>query len=300
MEETIVGQAVDQARALEFLMSVDWWYGIAVGLINVIMILVLARVALHVVRRSIRSANKRATANLAAHDPQLKRRNTLSSLATSVVTYVVWGVALIMVLSELDVEIGPLLAGAGVLGLALGFGAQELVRDVVSGVFLLMDDSLAVGDTISVNGHTAKVESMSMRSVRARKFDGELMMIPAGEIRIFGNRSKDYSRAVVEVGASYDARPSEVKAALQLAADQTIESKRDLVLEDRGRSSILGFGDSAVNYEVMVKCIPGEHRSVRRVLYERVLENFADAGIEIPYPNRTVTLKGDLPAASAG
>ena len=145
---------------------------------------------------------------------------TLADLLGSVARYVVWTIAGVMVLSDVGFDVGPLLASAGVAGLAVGFGAQTLVKDVISGFFLLFDNTVGSGDLITFNGHTATVEYVGLRLIKARTFDGELMMIPAGELRVFGNKSLGFARVIVTVGLSYEQDAAEALRVLGEVAEE--------------------------------------------------------------------------------
>jgi moderate conductance mechanosensitive channel len=174
------------------------WIDLAGRLLSVAVVLALALVVLGLVGR-IRRRMVRRVDDLPSLDPGRQRALTVAALLQSTARYVVWGIATVMILGQLGMDIAPILAGAGVAGLAVGFGAQTLVKDVIAGVFLLFDNTLHVGDQITHAGHTGEVEYIGLRLVKIRTFDGELVMIPAGELRTFGNRSVGYSRAIVNV-----------------------------------------------------------------------------------------------------
>jgi small conductance mechanosensitive channel len=172
------------------------------GAVRIVVILGLAALILALVRRGTDRWIDRVQ-DLPPSDPKRQRAVTLGNLLQSIAGYAVWAIAGIMVLSEVGLDIGALIATAGIAGLAIGFGAQTLVKDVIGGVFLLFDDILHVGDLVTINGHTGTIEEIGVRLIKLRKFDGELVMIPAGEVRIFGNKSVQWARAVVPVGLSY-------------------------------------------------------------------------------------------------
>jgi hypothetical protein len=189
------------------------WIDLAGRLLSVAVVLALALVVLGLVGR-IRRRMVRRVDDLPSLDPGRQRALTVAALLQSTARYVVWGIATVMILGQLGMDIAPILAGAGVAGLAVGFGAQTLVKDVIAGVFLLFDNTLHVGDQITHAGHTGEVEYIGLRLVKIRTFDGELVMIPAGELRTFGNRSVGYSRAIVNVPipAGEDGAPARRRA----------------------------------------------------------------------------------------
>ncbi|NNF58170.1 MAG: mechanosensitive ion channel, partial [Rhodothermaceae bacterium] len=214
-------------------LETDFWFDLGMRAIRVAAIVLLALLVLGIVARLKRRWIKRVQ-DLPTLDKKRQRVLTVADLVGSIAKYVVWGIALIMILDALSLNIGPLLAGAGIAGLAIGFGAQTLVKDVISGLFLLFDDTLGVGDLITHNGEAGTVEYMGLRLLKVRKFDGELLMIPAGELRTFGNKSIGYMRVVVNVGLSYEQNVNEALAALDAVAQewaQTEEAQR-IMLED--------------------------------------------------------------------
>ena len=175
---------------LESLLDPTAWRPVLTGGVRIVVILALALAVLRVVRRLTNQWMTRVQ-ELEKTDARRQRADTLGNLIQSTAQYVVWPIATIMVLSEVGLDIGALLATAGVAGLAVGFGAQTLVKDVISGVFLLFDDLIHVGDLVSIGGTVGTVEEIGVRLIKVRKFDGELVMIPAGDIRTFGNKSMD-------------------------------------------------------------------------------------------------------------
>jgi small conductance mechanosensitive channel len=208
-----------------------------------------------------------------------------------------------MVLAAIGLDIGPLLAGAGIAGLAIGFGAQTLVKDVISGIFLLFDDIIHVGDLVTFNQVTGTVEAISLRLIKVRKFDGELVMIPAGELRTFGNKSVGFARVIVPVGVSYEQDLDEVLAALEEIAQEwaAIPENKDRMLEEKPIvQAVMELGDSAVTARIIVQVIPGEQFPAERDLRALVKRRFDQRGIEIPFPRRTVYVRqeDELPPRS--
>lgn len=179
------------------------WMGLLGTLLHIGLVVLLILIGLRVIDRAADRWMQRV-ADLPASHPRRQRASTLANLISSTARYTLWAVGLIMILSELGINVSALLATAGVAGLAIGFGAQTLVRDVISGVFLLFDDTIHVGDLVRVGNDTGTVEHIGVRLIKVRKFDGELLMIPAGELRIFGNRSIGFVRAIVEIGLAYE------------------------------------------------------------------------------------------------
>lgn len=259
-----------------------------VGAVRIVIIIGLAALLLALVRRG--TARWIASVEgLPSTHPKRQRAVTLGTLLRSVAGYAVWGVAGIMVLSEVGLDIGALLATAGVAGLAIGFGAQTLVKDVISGVFLLFDDLLHVGDLVTIGGHTGTVEEIGVRLIKLRKFDGELVMIPAGEVRTFGNKSVDWARAVVPVGLSYNQDVDAIIPVIEEVVNAWADENADILLEEAPQvQGLMDFGDSSVTARVSVRVVPGEQYAAERELRTRLKRVFDERGIDIPFPQRTM------------
>ena len=221
----------------------------------------------------------------------LQRTQTLAKVASSAGIVVIWALVIIYTLSELGYPLGPLLAGVGVVGLAIGFGAQNLVRDVVSGFFVLLEDQYGVGDIIGVNQEVSgKVEQLTLRVTGLRAIDGTMHFIANGEIKLVSNRSKDWARAVIDVGVAYKEQPDRVRSVLEQVATESKDDSstgRDLY----GVPEVLGvemLGEYEVIWRMLADTKPGKQWDVGRDLRERVKIAFDNAGIEIPYPHRVM------------
>ncbi len=279
-------------------MNIAFWFTLAAAAGRILLILALAFIGIKAVDR-LMERWKRQVEELPPLNPKRQRTYTLSSLISSTVRYVVWPLAIIMVLSELNMDIGALLATAGIAGLAVGFGAQTLVRDVISGIFLLFDDTLRVGDLVRIGSDVGTVEEVNIRLIKVRKFDGELLMVPAGELRTFGNRSITFARIVVMIGLSYEQDIDSILPIMQRVADAWVAEQDPEILVDEEASvqAINDFGDSAVTARIIMRVKPGEQFAAERELRLRLKREFDRLGIEIPFPRRTVYTRteDDLP-----
>ena len=265
--------------------------GILVSLFNIVVVLVLARLIIGTVNKGTRRWAKRY-AELPAIDPQRQHVLTISGLIISSARYIVWPVALIVVLSELNVDVAALIATAGIAGLAIGFGAQTLVKDVISGIFLLFDDTIHVGDLVKIGDEEGTVEFIGIRLLKVRKFNGEMLMVPAGELRIFGNRSIDYARVIVDVGLSYEQDLESILPILERIAHTWAEAHREILLEEEPQvQAITNFTDSSINARIIVQVQPGEQFEAERVLRRMIKQEFDQRGIEIPFPRRTIYMR---------
>jgi small conductance mechanosensitive channel len=215
---------------------------------------------------------------------------TLLPLIRNVARVVLGVIVTLTVLSELGVDIAPLLAGAGIAGLAIGFGAQSLVKDVITGVFILLEDSIAVGDVVNVGGHGGVVEGMTVRTVRLRDLSGNVHIVPFGEVASVLNMTKEFSYALIEAGVAYKEDVDQVIEVLReigagMAADPEFGP---MILEPLEVIGLDSFGESSVNIRVRIKTRPIKQWAVRREFHRRMKRAFDERGIEIPFPHRTV------------
>ncbi len=257
----------------------------AVQVVLVIAAAVLAYViAGAVIRRLLRRAHER-------------RARTLITLANSVAGYIIAFMALVLVLRVLGVDYTAILAGAGVVGLAVGFGAQTLVRDFISGFFLLLEDDISVGDFIVVGDISGSVEAVGLRATRVRAWDGTLFVVPNGELTRFGNRNRGFMRALVTVDLAYGQDAAAGMARAQAVADAWYAERAELCLEPPTVQGLLELGESGVRIRVVVKVLPLRHWEAERELRLRLKAAFESEGIEIPLPQRVVHLRHDPPRA---
>lgn len=218
------------------------------------------------------------------------RMRTLLPLVQKVILVTLVVVVALIVLSELGVNIGPLLAGAGVIGLAIGFGAQTLVKDVITGVFNLIEDTVAIGDVVTAGGHTGTVEDLSIRSVVLRDYSGVVHTVPFSSVTSVENMTKDFSYYVFDFGIGYREDVDEVMDLLhdigaELRDDPDYAPKILSPLEIAGLQS---FGDSAIVIRARIKTLPGAQWGVGREMNRRVKHAFDAHGIEIPFPHQTI------------
>jgi small-conductance mechanosensitive channel len=208
----------------------------------------------------------------------------------------------LMLLSEIGIEIGPLLAGAGVVGLAIGLGAQTLVKDMIAGFSLIMEDALAVGDVVRIGQHSGVVEAMNIRSIRLRGYDGTVQTIPLGGVTIVENLTKDYSFAVVDVAVGYREDLDKVAAVLKSLGDE-LQADPDYAADILAPIEIVGvdkFQDSSILVKARIKTYPIKQWNVMREFNRRLKARFEAEGIELPFPHRTLELSEATLKALAG
>jgi small conductance mechanosensitive channel len=215
-----------------------------------------------------------------------KRARTLGSVIRNVFTALVVGIAVLMVLRLLDLDITPVLTGAGIAGLAVGFGAQTLVRDIISGFFLILEDQIRVGDAASINGADGIVESINLRTVVLRDAEGTVHVYPNGAINNLANRSKDFSYYVVDLSVSYFDDTDRVAAALaQVGAELQADPRYGpLILEPIEVLGVDAFGEWSLKLKARIKTVPLKQWVIGRELRRRIIKAFAKNGFGIPFP----------------
>jgi len=212
-----------------------------------------------------------------------QRCKTLSTILTSAGLVLIAAIAAVMILSELGLNVGPIIAGAGIAGLAIGLGAQTLVKDIISGFFILLENQFAIGDVISVRGINGEVEKMTLRATFLRDLEGTLHVIPNGEIHILSNKTKGWARAVVNVGVAYKEDVERVSAILERIGQEMWQDEgyRLLLLEEPAVSGVEELGGSTMTLRIMVKTQPGRQWDISRELRKRIKETFQKEGIEM-------------------
>ena len=228
---------------------------------------------------------------LALQEQRSKQRaEALGTVLRSVASLTIYGMAAIITLGEFGVSLGPLVAGAGIVGVALGFGAQSLVKDFLSGIFMLVEDQYGVGDVIDVGEATGVVEEVNLRTTRLRDVNGTVWFFPNGEIRRVGNKSQQWARTVLDVEVAYDTDLGKAAEVIKAVADSVWHDQLEqaTVLEEPEIWGVEAFGESSVSIRLVLKVEPGEQWATAREVRKRLKRAFDQAGIEIPFPQRTV------------
>jgi moderate conductance mechanosensitive channel len=215
-----------------------------------------------------------------------KRARTLGSLIQKVSTIVISSVAALMILDEFDVYIAPVLTGAGIAGLALGFGAQTLVRDIISGFFMILEDQVRVGDVAAINGIGGLVEQINLRTIVLRDEEGAVHVFPNGAITTLANRSKDFSYYVITLSVPYQEDPDRIVQILRDVGDDLQQDHRfgSFILEPIEILGLDAFADWAMQIKLRIKTVPLRQWEVGRELRKRIRKALSAAGMPIPYP----------------
>jgi small-conductance mechanosensitive channel len=282
--------------------------------VTAVVILLAAWVINRLVRRTIRRlvgamgeerglAALRAPTALARTDelPSLRRvqrAETVGALLASAASFGIWTLAGLMALGTMGLDLGPLIAGAGIVGVALGFGSQNLVRDFISGIFMLLEDQYGVGDVVDAGPATGTVEGVGLRTTRLRDVNGTLWHIPNGEIRRVGNRSQGWARALVDVEVAYSTDLDDATRVIERVADDMWRDEHwaHRMLEEPEVWGVEELGPDGVRVRLVAKTRPLEQWKVARELRARIKAAFDKAGMEVSAP-KAATASDSPPAA---
>ena len=222
-----------------------------------------------------------------------QRAQALGTVLRSLVSIVVWGVVALIVLGEFGVNLGPILAGAGIVGIALGFGAQTLVRDFLSGLFMLAEDQYGVGDVIDVGDASGVVEEIRLRTTRLRDLSGTVWFVPNGEIRRVANKSQHWARTVLDIAVAYEADLDLATRVIKEAADSLWREgpMEATILEEPQVLGIEALGETSISIRLILKVEPGEQWAVARLARRRIKDALEAAGVEGPLSPQTVWVR---------
>jgi small conductance mechanosensitive channel len=270
------------------------WAKILISMANVFLILLISWALMGAAGRVLRALNVRMTAK----NPDLegrKRIETLMRVIRYIATVVIGAISVMLVLSEVGISIAPILATAGVAGLAVGFGAQSLVKDYFTGFVMILENQIRVGDSVEVGGKTGLVEEVTLRYVRLRDIEGAVHYVPNGVIATVTNRSRGFAFAVIDVGVGYREKLDRVQGIIldvgaELQADREFGPK---IVESVQLMGVEQWADSAVVLRCRFKVMPLEQGAVRREFLRRLKNVFDEQGIEIPFPSRTVYTRSE-------
>ena len=264
----------------------DWFFDHGITILVVIavavVVSVLSRTAVNRFRRKLEG-----TASL-TQEVNLQRATTLTAALSTTLVVLIWTIAILIVLGEFNISLGPLLATAGVAGVALGFGAQSIVRDTLSGFFILFENQYGVGDNVELQTPSGRVpgrvESLTLRVTSLRAFDGTLHIVPNGNILVASNRSRGWARAIVDVRAAYEEDVDKLRQVLEELFEE-LRADRNLQEWIQEGPSVLGverMGQDALVMRVVADTRPSKVMDVERTLRERITRRLGERGIRVP------------------
>lgn len=249
--------------------------------LKIVLVLGVAVVAYRLVARAVGRLIEGIRSAGPANPRALQRAETMGAVLRSIAKAVIGTLVVLLVLGEFGVELGPLIAGAGIAGVALGFGAQSLVKDFLSGIFMLVEDQFGVGDIVDVGEASGLVEGVSLRTTRLRDVEGTVWHVPNGEIRRVGNKSQQWSRALLDVQVAFETDVDEATRVIKAAADEVWHSADvgSSVLEEPEVWGVEGFGPTGIAIRLVVKTQPADQWKVLRELRSRIKVALDRAGI---------------------
>ncbi len=278
------------------LQTIDWdrWSGPALSAMRIVLIVVVAWIAMIVLDRMVGLLRSHLGKRLEGVEG-VRRAETLSRVIRYLIGVIVGAVAVMLVLGEVGVSLAPILGAAGVVGLAVGFGAQSLVKDYFTGFFVLFEDQIRTGDVVKIADHSGLVEDITLRHVRLRDYDGNVHYVPNNLITTVTNMSRVFAQAVIDIGVAYRENVDDVFAVMrevgaQLRSDAVFGPK---ILADLEIAGVERLDDSAVVLRCRFKVTALEQWTIKREYMRRLKAAFDERGIEIPFPHVTVYAGAD-------
>ncbi|MFD2990763.1 mechanosensitive ion channel family protein [Fictibacillus nanhaiensis] len=279
-------------KAVTIFSDKEWWTGIATTSLKIVGIIILAIIFKYIVKAAIANVFKvRLKSPLRLSE---RRENTLFRLLDNVASYVIYFVAILTILTEFGVDIKAILAGAGVVGLAIGFGAQSLVKDIITGFFIIFENQFSVGDTVRITNFEGTVEEIGLRTTKIKSWTGELHILPNSSITEVTNFSVHNSIAVVDLSIAYEEDIDKAQNIIQEVVKNAKPNYPEMVKEPE----VLGvqmLGASEVVIRVTAEVLPMTHFKIARELRKTLKHELEVAGIEIPYPKMVTYQKEPLP-----
>ncbi|NCG35079.1 MAG: mechanosensitive ion channel [Dehalococcoidales bacterium] len=287
----------------------SYFQGVVLDLINwflsngivIILMILSVWVIIRIISRTLPRVVKTfvmSRAEYGEHEETEKRANTLSKVFTGGTQIIVLIAGIFMILSKLEIPVGPVLAGFGVVGIAVGFGAQHLVRDIISGIFVIAENQYRTGDVVTIADKSGLVEDINLRRTILRDLEGTVHVVPNGEISVSSNRTKNYSRVVLDIGVAYKENLERVILILnqignELSADPVFGLN---IIKSPQVLRIQSFDDSAITIRILGDCKPMRQWLIRSELIRRIKARFDLEGIEIPFPHQTIYWGEDQPS----
>ena len=277
--------------------TIEYWIGLIIPWIlshgiKIIIIAVCAILLINILSRVIRKAVILAVVpdSTLSEESEKKREDTLIRIFNGALRIVIMLIALLMILQETGIQIAPLLAGAGIVGLAFGFGGQYLIRDLISGLFIILENQYRIGDVVNINSTGGLVEDISLRMTTLRDLDGTVHHIPHGEIKMVSNLSKNFARLNLDIGISYDSDLEKVievinKTGIEIAEDPKF---KDSIISPPKFLRINEFADSAIIVKILGDTKPLKQWEISGEFRKRIKVAFDKEGIEIPFPQRVI------------
>ncbi len=268
--------------------------------LRILLIMVIAAILVKISSKLIIKLKQHLKERADGDAEELKRIDTLGRVFRYIASILIVVIAIVEVLHQLGISIAPILAAAGVVGVAVGFGAQSLIKDYFNGFFLLLENQIRQGDVVEAGGKGGFVEEVTLRHIKMRDYDGNVHYVPNGIITTVTNMSRGFAHSVIDIGVAYRENVDEVMQIMREVGEdmRTDEEFQFKILDNLEMAGIDKLGDSAVTIRCRFKVKALEQWTVRREFFKRIKEQFDKRGIEIPYPHLTV-YPGQLKDGSA-
>jgi moderate conductance mechanosensitive channel len=268
-------------KIVEKFQNEDTWLSIGEGLIKIIAIFIIANILIRVGKLAIHNIFK--IRNLSPLNTSERREETLSKLLDSILSYVVYFIAFMMILSVLTIDVKALLAGAGIVGLAVGFGAQNLVKDIISGFFIIFEDQFSVGDHIRIGQFEGNVETIGLRTTKIKSWTGEVHILPNGSIVQVTNFSLNNSLAIVDIGIAYGEDIEKAESVIEELLVKMPEKYEQLIKAPE-LLGIQTMGPTEIVLRIVAETLPMQQASIARSIRKDIKLHLDQNGIETPYP----------------
>ncbi|ULA69713.1 MAG: Putative Small-conductance mechanosensitive ion channel [Nitrospira sp.] len=269
---------------------------VGIAILRIILVLAIGYVAIRFVRLGLRQLERVMIVASDKKDQESgtasKRAATLTGILRTIALSAIWAIIIIESLQLVGLDIAPILAGAGILGLAVGFGAQNLVRDLISGFFIILEDQVRLGDVAVINGTGGAVETITFRTISLRDFSGVVHIFPNGGITTLSNMTKDWSAFVLDMGVAYREDTDRVVEVMRAVGEELRQDQQlgALIVEPIEIVGVENFADSAVTIRARIKTKPAEQWKIGREYRRRLKKAFDAQHIEIPFPMRTLLM----------
>ncbi|WP_413304943.1 mechanosensitive ion channel family protein [Bacillus sp. 1P10SD] len=266
----------------------DTWLSMGEGLLKIVAIIVISNILIRIGKVAIHNIFK--IRNLSPLTTSVRREETLSKLLDNILSYVIYFIAMMMILSVLGIDVKALIAGAGVVGLAVGFGAQNLVKDVISGFFIIFEDQFSVGDHVRIGQFEGNVQTIGLRTTKLKSWTGEVHILPNGSIMEVTNFSLNNSLAIIDVGIAYEEDIDKAEKVIRELLE-TMPEKYEELVKTPDYLGIQNFGPSEVIVRIVAETLPMQHTAVSRKIRKDIKLHLDEHGIEIPYPRMVMYSK---------
>ncbi len=266
------------------------WINIAIVIAAIVAIVLIV----HFVSRRLKAV---ISGKIGEDKREFRRRTyTLNSVISNLIIIITVFTGLLIILSMLGIPITPIVAGAGIIGIIIGLGAQSLIKDLINGSFILIEQWFQIGDIVSVDNITGTVEKVSLRTTVLRDLNGVVHFIPNSEIKILSNKSQKWANAVIDVGVHYKENTDRVVQVLNTVFDEIVQDskyKKHILEKPKilGDGGVNELGDSAVMFKILCRVTPEQQWTIERQLRKRIKDKFDEVGIEIPFPCRNVYMR---------